>query len=332
MSLVYRVAGIHSAASFWLALLMNVVLFAATVPAVRRLADRLGGSPRLAGWLWALVPISGYTPAAYVWSTSLFTLAFAWTLIAIIDLPEASSRRWAWTGAACGAVAWIDPAGLVPCLLAILVVGVGARPAWRPVLAIMMALAAMAPWIVRNSVTFGRPTYLRDNAGLEVWYGIREARDGDTYLWSPSRNPAEAAHLAAIGEAAYFDEKRAAAIDVIRAEPGHFAALSLARWGKFWLGGYRVRELGWGFIPAIVRRLAWAALPILAVVGWRRRLAGRSALMMALALAFIAFSLPYAFVLVDPRYRVPLEPLLFALTSCAFNRRYRSNLPRMVAA
>src|SRR5262249_43120168 len=205
------------------------------------------------------------------------------------------ASQWGWTGALCGAVAWIDPGALVPSLVVLFVLGYRRRDAVRPAIAILTIAITVAPWIARNSLVFGRPTYLRDNAGLEVWYAVRQSIEGDVSIdrWNPGRNNAEGERMASLGEAAYFDAMGANAIAAIRAAPLHYAGQAISTWSRFWLGGYRVEELGWPSAPAVSKRLAYAALPVVAWVGWWKCYRRRRTQAIAVGLFLLTFSLPY---------------------------------------
>ena len=195
------------------------------------------------------------------------------------------------------------------------------RSAWRPVVFTLLGAAlACAPWTARNIAVFHDFFFMRANFGLELRLGNHDGAAADwetmdeTHARSDYRHPGanvEEARLAAeLGEAEYMRRAGAEAIEWIRAHPAEFLRLSGWRAIHYWLGPLRPTVLSAGFI----------ILTILAAVGLIRVLpvlsvSRRAAILIPLA----AFPLVYYLVPYMPRYREPIDWMLFLLAAAALS-------------
>jgi 4-amino-4-deoxy-L-arabinose transferase-like glycosyltransferase len=154
---------------------------------IARLGERLFGSVRIGiagALLWAAAPI----PAIFcgiLLTETLFTPVF---LLTLLLLAKPSLGRAAAAGAALGAGILIRPIALLlwPALGLTFLIGIS----WRRALAHFavfstLAAAVLAPWLIRNTVVFGRPT-LASVQGVNILYntisGYIAWRDGLTLM------------------------------------------------------------------------------------------------------------------------------------------------------
>jgi len=129
------------------------------------------------------------------------------------------------------------------------------RPNW---LLIVLPAVILAPWIIRNFVTFHRLIFVRDNFGLELSisnndcasFGIAQNIESGCFLKvHPNVNVEEARKVLALGEPQYNDLKLREALQWIRTHPVRFFRLCAVRVASFWMppatgGSYSLRGSG----------------------------------------------------------------------------------------
>jgi hypothetical protein len=186
------------------------------------------------------------------------------------------------------------------------------RGAWR-LLAVMSlgVLLAITPWTIRNYRAFHTLVFMRTNFGLEFSLSNNpEAHvlyvDNDTVEFTnnyfqrhhPSLNREQAEEVARVGEIAYNRALLHQTLDWIRANPGHFTSMTLARIAYFWFTPYD-RQVWKNFLLT-----PWT---ILAACGlWL--MVGRYLELGSLVLAvWIGFPLVHYVVETDTRYRYPID-------------------------
>ena len=176
-------------------------------------------------------------------------------------------------------------------------------------LAGLCCAAIVLPWTIRNYVAVGTLSPVRDNLGLELAVSNNDAARPlmtENYF-SRFRHPyfdrREAATMRSMGEAAYYRMRGAEAIEWIERNEGRFARLTVQRIFWFW------------FTPtnALVKTIFFSGVVVMAAIGlsflWRRK--PRAARL--LAVLWIVYPLPFYVVQVDPRYRYPIDWLLWLL-------------------
>jgi 4-amino-4-deoxy-L-arabinose transferase-like glycosyltransferase len=151
------------------------VIGSCTVAAVGFLARRLGGPSvgLVAAGIAAVHPMF-FAADGGLMSESLYLLVVTSVLLAAYRaLEQPSVSRWALLGLLIGAAALTRGEGLVLLLLAL---PVGAAVRRQPVsrrlaltgVTVVMSLAVVLPWVVRNSLAFGEPVLLSTNADTVV--------------------------------------------------------------------------------------------------------------------------------------------------------------------
>jgi len=319
---LFRIFGIHTPAAMIAVLSLNCMFSALSCIPVFLLARRSFG-PRVAawaGWGWAFSPYGVYFSAEWAWSTHLLLLCLCW-LFYMAQIMESSPRLdlWAAFGLLAGFAGLTEPSVLViiPFLMAL--------AAWRlaraakqwmmpGLVASLVMVAAISPWMVRNAVVFHRLIPMRDSMGLEMYlsnngYSLHW-RSGDHH---PNHDPRELAEYRA-GELAYMDHKSTQAAAYVHAHPGWYAWMCARRAVYLWTGY-------WSFDPAylVQEPLDPANIPVATalsllglvgvIVAWRRRH------IEAIRYAGVLFLYPLMYYFVHPEaYRMrPLDPFLVIL-------------------
>ncbi|MGA7293291.1 MAG: glycosyltransferase family 39 protein [Terriglobales bacterium] len=268
---IFKVFGIYSVESAWTAVVINVLAGALTAVLLYYAGRAHFGETVgiLAAWLWVL---------PWMYRIDTFTVSLTNAYLAALGLaallmvvPKTLDRNLAWfvLGVSSGLLLLLQPS-LLP---VVLVYG-----AWlacfkarsrRVLIAIAGLVLAMAPWTVRNYLTFGRFIPFRDNFGLELWLGNHPGMRGtvDFATDFPGLDPTKYARL---GELLFMDEKLQAARDFIIRDPAAFAERLLRRMVEFWYVPYPfpwilVSILGWLGAALALRkdRNAWVWLVML---------------------------------------------------------------------
>jgi hypothetical protein len=251
-----------------------------------------------AGLLGALFPYAPGMEARGAWEvpfvTCLLVLAAGWT--ARRQIPAA--------GVAWGAGFLFGPALLPVCVVMLAF--------WRrrAVVIVGIALAVVAPWIIRDYATFGRLYWIRSNLGLELEVSNNDGANPvacdnlfltRSYESHPASRKNKCLALAKAGEADYMDGQMREAVNWIRNHPGDFTKLTLQRAWYFWNPPINSRP----------RRMLAVTIGLLGFIG--AMIAGRTNQRAAglFCGAFLAYPLLYYFVQVDPRYRSPITPVLY---------------------
>ncbi len=162
---------------------------------------------------------------------------------------------------------------------------------------------------------------IRGNLGLELWVG-NGPDDGESR--HPFTSPPEAALVRSLGEHRYNEWCRHRAIAWMRANPRAAAGRALQRYADYWVGPYGLDRPRIYFAAGGVDagKLLMQGLPVLlALLGLALSLRRRSPAGALAAWAFLLVPLPYIVTQAgDPRYRHPLDPLIFLLAGHAVCR------------
>jgi 4-amino-4-deoxy-L-arabinose transferase-like glycosyltransferase len=249
---IFRVFGLFTAASYWAAVSVNVIVHGFSCVVLYWITREAFG--RRTGWYAAMglasIPLlfqplvllhvlggAGgqglFIPPNSIWNTHLLEL----TILLLIWLTLRKQTHWAAYGAAWGVAALIDPVvlALVPAFWAWRLYH-GERRRYL-VLAASVAALCVAPWLVRNYMVFHRPVFIRDNFGVELKVGNQPGNKG---LWSgelhPDRSAYELSRVAKMGEVEYSRASGREAIQSILSHKEEFIRDSILRIGYFWVG------------------------------------------------------------------------------------------------
>ncbi|MGA8152053.1 MAG: glycosyltransferase family 39 protein [Terriglobales bacterium] len=303
---IFRLAGVYSYASLWIAVGLNALLSATTAVLILRFGSRMFGPSAgvLAAWLWSCWLYEAAV-AVRLWESSLSALLL---MIGLLLLPELDTSlrvsRWLRFGVLAGVSALTNTSLLSVFPFFWLWLWISHRrrkqSCNRQLLAsVGVFLIMLVPWTIRNYVTFGRLIPVRDNFGLELWLGNHE---GVTHVFDndfPILNPAEYNRL---GEIRFMEAKRQIALQFIAHHPGEFLRLSMWRCFRYWTAPDASL-----WLP--ISLLAWAGMLLLL---WRKRW---DAVPYAIVLVF--FPLIYYVTHTFNSYRHPTEPVMFLLASYA---------------
>lgn len=321
LSGIFRLVGYTTLAGV-IATAANALLSALTVLPLRAFALRAFGPlpAAVAAITWALYPLAGFTDAQFVWNTSLAGLLLTTYLALTVSLDAHASRgRWLAYAGVTAVLILNDPvslAAVIPATIWLLTQAVNRR--WV-LAAMVLASVPAAAWIARNSAVFGRFVFLRSGLGLELSVGVRDDEFLNDHSSSlPNRNPDELRRYRSIGELAYVHARTAQAVEWITAHPRAFATRVTRRIAGYWLGWRLAGSIyfwygRFGLLKALLYSLpAFGALASL-IIMFRRRWRG----FWLYASILAAYPAVYFLTHVLPRYRLPLEPLLFCLTAFA---------------
>ncbi len=293
------------------------------------LASRLGFRPpagRLAGILVALYPILWMYPVG-LGSENTFILLTLSGLLLVLEAKDRRSDLWAVAAGLNLGLATLTRGGLV-LFLGLAVVWLARTSGWRRSAILAAAASALLlPWAVRNSLLLGRPAFVENSMGYNLFVGYHPQGDGGfvaSVAVLPTRFLEDGAR-----DAWSLDQ----ATGFIRDDPLRAASLIPRRIA--YLAGFETRELAFfysngffGPIPAPVLAALWLIL----VVPWAS-IALLSGFGLAsadlptarnLSLLLIgATVVVYAPILAEPRFHLPLVPVLSAYAAAVMTEPAR---------
>jgi Dolichyl-phosphate-mannose-protein mannosyltransferase len=303
---IFKLAGIYSYRSLWIAVGLNAVFSAITAVVILQLGKQTFGPPTgvLAAWIWSCW-IYEAVVSVRLWESSLSGLLLA---IALLLLPRMAARirpsRWLIFGALAG-IAGLTNTSLLsvfPFFWLWLWMTYRHRglscSKWLAA-SVLVCVLVLLPWTIRNYATFDRLLPVRDNLGLELWLGNHE---GVTHVFDndfPVLNPAEYNRL---GEIRFMEGKREIALNFIRRHPGQFIRLSIYRFFRFW---------------GAPEKTVWLPLGLLAWLGMVLALLRKQWNAVPYAIVILVFPLVYYVTHVFGTFRHPIEPAELILASYA---------------
>lgn len=323
---IFRWFGVYTFPSYVAAVLLNT--FFSTLASVPLFFSgrRIGGAgvAAVAAWLWAVFP-NAILFTVSIWDVSLSALLVATILWATLALPTSRGwRPWLAYGLLWGLASMTNATLLLllPCLLGWLVYST--RRLAPAALALGIAILCCVPWTIRNYAVFHAFIPLRSVMGLQLWMGNNEQTQG---RWAgalhPIDNSADRERYVQLGEVEYMEEKKREALRFMLADPRREAGLIANRFVVFWSGGSQ-HPLG-DFLKSY--SLQFRGLLLFNVLGAIGALAGIVALMRERsqftfpAMIFpIVYPLAAYLTLASARYRLPIDPSVFALTAVAIKK------------
>jgi hypothetical protein len=328
LAAIFKVFGIYSLPSFFVALFLNVLFSAgACVPifyAGRRIAGL--GIASAAAWLWALFPNAIIIPFEWIWDTSLSVLLVVTLLWATLELAESLRvRDWCLYGILWGFALLTNPAIalLFPVLLAWAAYrSRGQNSATSPILRSLLAAAIAAlcclPWTIRNYVQFHKLIPLRSNFAFELYIGNNENYDDQQKLRPGAiTQDREILRYLRMGETAFMEEEKRKAVAFIVSHPRVEVWLTAQRFVDFWFGTatpiatFRQADSLW--LRLIL--LCNDAAPLCALLGIVVLLAAKNAYALPLVAIPLIFPLLYYVTHTSLRYRHPIDPVVLLLSA-----------------
>jgi hypothetical protein len=276
----------------------------------------------LAGAAGALLPVNFWAQTSGVFDAPFTSVALV-TLCLMICRVWAAARFTKAEGLAFGVVAGLacllNPV-LIPVLAAWSIASiVRYRAQWRHVLvflavAAVSVLSVLAPWAIRNYRALGSLIWTRSNFGLELQVSNndmmtadleRNVRMPEFALLHPFTGAGERAKVQVVGEVAYHRSKERQAFAWIVSHKRRFLLLTAGRFRLFWLPDMK---RPW-------QSVLEAALTIVGLCGFVRLVREKHAFAWIAGAALLAYPAVYYVIQVSPRYRFPLEPILFLLAA-----------------
>lgn len=268
-------------------------------------------------WIWALCPLFWRWAITWIWEMDLSALLFACAFCFALRLRAGAERKhWIAFGAFWGLCALSNPSLLTFSMISALW---AAWPQLRSlrgwlrtaVLAGIVALVTISPWLVRNRMALGHWSFIRDDFGFELSLG--NYHGSNARAWSgmfPAENPRIMRQYISQGEASFVARHGALARQFIRQYPREFAQLCLQRVLLFW-NGYVTLNTDVN-IPWWRPWMFWQ-LSALALLGAVFALSRRVPAAWMYALAIFVYPIPYYLTYPQLRYRHPIEPLMLLL-------------------
>ena len=311
---VFHLFGIYSRPSAFVLLSINSLFSALTCIPIFLIARRVFSEKVAVGsaWTWALLPYAMSWCTRWVWETSLSALLVAvifWLALTMED--RDGLRPWLWFG-----LLW----GITALTSAVLLSFLPTSGLWawyhrakrhKPslagvVLASVVFIAYITPWLVRNYETFGKFILIRDNFGAELRLGNGNGADGTwmQYL-HPTQDLYAMRQYTSMGELAYIAMCKRQAVDYIKADYSRFAVLCVKRFIYFWAGPPRLAQVWW---LAQVKNSLFLASSALMFWGLGRALRRRKPGAWLLFWLILLYPAIYYVVYPGQRYRHPIEP------------------------
>jgi len=311
---VFRIFGIYSKASAFVLLTFNSVCSALTCVPIFLIARRMFSEKVAVGsaWAWALLPNIMFWCTRAVWETSLSALLLAILFWLTLTIEERDGLLpWFEFGLLWGIVAlngtsllaFLPAAGLWAWYRR---AKAGKRSLAGVVLASIVFVACIAPWLIRNYETFGRFIFVRDNFGAELRLGNGNGADGTLMLYlDPPHDPIAMRQVQEMGEIAYIAMRKQQALAFIKADYVRFGGLSVKRFIIFWASPPKITDPPW-LGPA--KDSLFLASSILAFLGLGLALKQRRPGAWLMLWLMLLYPAVYYFVYALPRYRHPIEP------------------------
>jgi dolichyl-phosphate-mannose-protein mannosyltransferase len=343
---VFKVFGVYTAASAWVIFAIDSVFSAATATMVYEIARRCYPAQRnvalWSGWLWALYPAAMQYAVHWVWDMTLTTFLFSWILVIALrvrgigeppNAQHSTTARWAAFGLLWGLICLSNSTLVLflPVCGIWMLLGPAKQRKLAPalgqaVLAGIIFIACMTPWVWRNWTVMHAFIVTRGNLGAEMYQSVLPEHDG--FPWGTTVSYVDSTpdyqHYKNLGEVAYVKEKGDLANAYIRTHRRWFAQLFVKRIYFYWVGVPHPIEKSI-FIEA-VRELNYSFLSFSGLLGLalsiRRRIPG----VWLFAWAFVLLPAPYYLITVQARFRHPLEPLITIFTVFLFQSADRTRL------
>ena len=324
----FKVFGVYSFHASMAIRLLNILFSSITCYPLFLLGRRLAGdwAGAAAGWIWAVLPKAIYFPVMWVWDTSLAALFLCICLLATYAIEERrSAKSWLGFGALWGFTTLINAAALsiLPGCLLFAAVRARARSVkWLRYsgFAVMAFGLVLSPWIVRNEIVFHGQVLLRSNFGLELWLGNNPEVPVSWSWWlHPTESAKEKSDFLRLGEVAYMQQKKAAAIEFIKSHPADVLRFQYHRFMETWTGfGEPFLDIWRGAKPILkAELLANYGLTLLMLIGLLLARRCRPVESIPLFNVVVLFPAVYYVTHTNSRYRHPIDPIITLLAAYA---------------
>jgi hypothetical protein len=325
---VYKTIGTGRSADWTLSLASAMAISGsfALLPLIAEAAALPLLSGTLAGLGGALLPTSFWSQTSGKHEAPFTAFAFSILLLQFVQVmrkDQALSKNNAVRLGIAGVLGFL----FNPTLLLIwagwmlLLIASNLQKAWRPffIFAIAPLLVVIGLWTVRNRISLGEWIVSRSNLGLELGVSYNDGakvslEENLNDFRHPYSNLEEAALIRRIGEVDYSKSRGEEAKQWIAAHPKQAAQLLASRFLLFWSPKM---ARGW-------QRVLETLLSLTALFGAARAFAKHRSTTLLVGAAMLIYPLIYYIVQSSPRYRLPIEPVLWLGVALAID----SLLPR----
>ena len=334
---IYLLAGLLGTVGIAGAAIVQILLASAIPVLGMHIARRITNSARIGialGIILALDPTLALLSFQFYTDTLFLVLFFAWTLLIFRYLEQPRWTMLVTSAAVLGLAILVRPtAQYIPLLLVPFIVWRFGAQDWRrgvAHVAVYLAIIAviLTPWIARNYSEFGAtglssqgPYVLYTNfapAVLSVARGSEFATEFTTFSTYGERT-------SNVITPKNGDEYVAKALEVIFMHPIATAFVAVKSLFTFFtndgvytllvITGYEPANFLWLLIPA---RLVWIAITIAAFIGalvYLLKQRSQLAILIILLIAYFALTSTIAAFGTNPRYRLPVDPIILALAA-----------------
>ena len=328
LAVIYSISGLgferFLAARVAQAVLLGAPLAPLTYFVARKILPGEERAARLAGWAVAVYPMLLLYPLGLGTENLFFLLLLLSVLFLLRSERKPTDLNFLLSGLLLGLTA-LTRSVILP------FAGLAALWAWwslkqrRGAVMIVLALSlSIAPWVIRNSLLYGRLTGIETSLGYNLYVGYHPQSTG-TFTFGPSLD------LVPILDDSVRDRLgMERALEFIREDPGRFIPLALSRLGHFFRLELRVLTYFYsnnffGPIPAaglvllgLLFGLPFAILAVSACFGLVRIPA--SPARMLLLLLFAGYILPHVLILSEERFHLALVPFFAVAAAIAWTR------------
>ncbi len=327
---IFKLFGVYTALSAWIALTINCALSAATAMLVWQLGAR-SFSRRCAlwsAWIYALHPAAMQYAVRWIWEMTLTTFLFTGLLVLCLRMrgidstaqssknPQPTAAQWALFGLLWGGIALSNSSLLL--FLPFSALWVLYRTHRAPhtvrnvILSALVCLACVTPWTARNYIVFHKLIPMRGNLGVEMYLGNGPGSTGFLMAFDhPGLAPEQIRQYATQGEVAYSTHRGQLADAYIRTHRAHYWAITAKRIYFFWASVPHPDDHSWAIEDG--RVLNFGFISLCGLMGLALALHRRRPGAALYAWAFLLLPIPYYLVTVHARFRHPLEPLICVL-------------------
>lgn len=326
LAVIYSVSGLgfgrFLAARLAQAVLLGAPLAPLTYLTARRTLPGQEGAARTAGWIVAAYPMLLLYPLGLGTENLFFLLVLGSVFMLVVSSQEPSNRNFLLSGFLMGLTALTRSVILPFAGLALLWIWWNLRLTRGAILFGAALVLTIAPWIVRNSLLYGKLTGIETSLGYNLYVGYHPDGSG-TFTFGPSLD------LVPILDDSVRDRLGTQrALQFIQADPDRFLPLALSRLGYFFRLELRILTYFYsnnffGYIPVVPLillglffSLPFAIVSISACFG-AVRLPSSSARLL-LFLLFAGYLLPHIFILSEERFHLALVPFLAILSGLAW--------------
>ena len=302
-------------ASTYLLVGLNVLFSALTSLVIYAIGKRMFGVTvgATAGWLWACCLPDAVMPLL-IWDTCLSALLLSTGFLLSVSLESSDSyRQWGLVGLLWGTACLVNPALISPLpflwILCWFWEWKRGRNLWRQAtLSVALFLAVLSPWLARDYRVFHTPIFVRSNFVAELYFGN---------LGFESHPLGPTMEYQTLGELPYIAKKQGAVREYILNNFNEFAARCVHRAISFWI------------VPKISQTY-WLLISLLTFTGLGLAIQERKHEALLFLAVMVFYPLVYCVTYVFPKYRHPIEPLMFVLVAYAFVRLARFSRLRIL--